>query len=307
MMKKAFTLLELVLVITVFGIIAAIGADIYVKIYENYLISRVMNSLQTKTELVLDQLAKRLQYRIKDATIGRKTPANGSAILPASSGNLDSSYKILEWIGYDGDGMRGNWSGTFYTPIWNGFADVEDSNKTHIFTPGSALSLENGFIQQFSHNNANINDAAIVFLGRRGDYDITKYGWYPGSGIQHSEYVYSVTDYNDTVLQIVDATQPDEISERYKLVWSAYAVAPDPIECEPQTAPNGECNLTLYTDFQPWLGQRYNDGNASKYLLLEHVTTFRFRQDGDVLHLKLCVQGFIAEQNLSICKEKVVF
>jgi len=60
-LRKAFTLVEITFVILVFGIVAAIGSEIYAKLYENYMITRSINSLQTKTETALEQIAKRLQ------------------------------------------------------------------------------------------------------------------------------------------------------------------------------------------------------------------------------------------------------
>ena len=67
-MKKAFTMIELIMVIIVLGIVASIGAEIIVKLYDNYMRTRTINALETKTEVALEQIAKRFQYRIKDST-----------------------------------------------------------------------------------------------------------------------------------------------------------------------------------------------------------------------------------------------
>ena len=50
-MKKhtAFTMIELVMVIVVFGIIASIGAEIIASLYTNYLRTRAINRLQSQT------------------------------------------------------------------------------------------------------------------------------------------------------------------------------------------------------------------------------------------------------------------
>ncbi len=302
-MKKfryAFTMVELVAVIVIFGIIAAIGSEIYVKIYENYMVSRVMNTLQTKTELALEQIAKRLQYRIKDATIARKPPPNLNEIISTADPDLDDSYKILEWIGYDDTGLKGSYNTTinFYTPAWSGFIDVDDSNATYLSTPGSDLDQENAIIQAVSHGGSTIADAGIVFIGVEGDYNVSKYGWSPST---NSDYVYDIAEHNQTTLLVTDTQGPKEIYERYKLAWTAYAIAPDPLTC------NFDCNLSLYENYQPWRGEAFDNANTSKYLLLEHVTTFKFKQDGDVIRIKLCVNDKIVDKNVSICKEKVVF
>ncbi len=297
-LRRAFTLVELVFVITIFGIIAAITVEVYAKIYENYLVSRVMNSLQTKTELALEQIAKRLQYRIKQATIATK--ADLSAFITASDPTLDESYKIVEWIGYDEVGLKGGYNTvlSYFTPAWSGFIDVEDSNITHISTPGSDISLEDDIIKALSDNKADITDAAIVFPESGGDFNISRFGWYSAN----SDYVYDVSMQSATSFTITDTVKPNEIYERYKLVWSAYAIAPDPLNC------SNDCNLSLYWNYQPWKNERFDTAtDVLKSLLIEHVTTFKFRQDGDVMRIKLCVGGKIVDKNVSVCKEKVVF
>jgi hypothetical protein len=60
------------MVIVIFGIIATIGAEIISKMYLNYVQARVVNYLQTQSEITLEQVAKRLQYRIKDTIIAKK-------------------------------------------------------------------------------------------------------------------------------------------------------------------------------------------------------------------------------------------
>jgi len=141
-LRRAFTLVELTFVILVFGIVAAIGSEIYAKIYENYLITRSINSLQTKTEIALEQIAKRLQYRIKSSVIGVKSDL--SDFITTADPRLDENYTILEWIGYDETGFRGEYNSTlnYFQPIWSGFIDVDDSNQTVISTPGSRLFSE---------------------------------------------------------------------------------------------------------------------------------------------------------------------
>ena len=50
-MKKAFTLLEIVIVIVIVGILAYFGAELTVKIYNGYFHSRTINYLTTQTDL----------------------------------------------------------------------------------------------------------------------------------------------------------------------------------------------------------------------------------------------------------------
>ncbi len=297
-LRRAFTLVELVFVIMIFGIVAAIASEVYAKIYENYLLSRGTNALQTKTELALEQIAKRLQYRIKSATIATKPDFSG--FVSTADPRLDENYKIIEWIGYDDEGFRGTYDNilNYYIPAWSGFIDVNPSTDDRLVTPGSDLNKEDAIIKSLSNDNAGINDAAVIFPESEEGFDIGKFGWYGNQ----SDYVYDISPNGATAFNVTDVyTKPNIIFERYKLVWTAYAIAPDPLGC------TQDCNLTLYWNYQPWQGETMTTRDTKKSLLAEHVTTFKFRQEGDVMRLKLCIKGKIVENNVSVCKEKVVF
>ena len=123
-MKKAFTMLELVFVIVILGIVASIGAEIIAKLYENYLKTASINKAQTQTELTLEQIAKRLQHRIKDSVIARKTTDNSTIELS----NADNTYNILEWIGKSNESFSGEHNGTIVIPGWSSFVDLESSD-----------------------------------------------------------------------------------------------------------------------------------------------------------------------------------
>ena len=75
-MKKAFTLIELMMVIVIMGIISYAGVEITLNIYRNYLQSRAINTLEMQTELVLEQIAKRLSIRFRGSTIVKRPAAN---------------------------------------------------------------------------------------------------------------------------------------------------------------------------------------------------------------------------------------
>ncbi|WP_457598148.1 type II secretion system protein [Hydrogenimonas sp.] len=296
--RRAFTLVELTFVIMIFGIVAAISAEVYAKIYENYLVSRVMNTLQTKTELALEQISNKLQYRIKSATIATKPDL--STYIPAADPALNEGYRILEWIGYDELGLKGGYDATlgYFRPAWSGLIDVDSSTESTLSTPGSDLTLENSIIAALSNSRSNIADAAIIFPETDGEFDISKFGWYSAN----SDYVYDVLPNGAQAFTITDPVKPEKIYERYMLAWSAYAIAPDPIGCV------YDCTLSFYWNYQPWKGEQFLSApNVMKSTLIEHVTTFKFKQDGDVMRIKLCVRGQIVDKNVSVCKEKVVF
>ena len=100
-MKRAFTLLELVVVIVVLGIIAMMSFNAIMNIYTNYFQTRTINELETQTEIALEQISKRLEHRIKPSVIARKSKVeNDFCALNDSRVQLKDGYEILEFIPY---------------------------------------------------------------------------------------------------------------------------------------------------------------------------------------------------------------
>ena len=296
-------MIELVMVIVVMGIVASIGAEIIAKLYENYIQTRSINRLQFQTELVLDQIAKRLTYRIKDSVIAR-LPAYPitSAPLALSDVDVNDSYHILEWIGKDNEGFNGDWNGSQNVPGWSGFVDLESSDKTHIKTNGSHLGYARDIIYALSYGTIDINSsnstsahAVLIFKGK-DDYNVTKYGW-NGSGTNDANYTYNIKVDGDENLTILDKNITTAY-EQYDLAWTAYAIVPEGNISD-------DFNLTLKYNFQPWDGENYHDGKSS--VLMEHVSSFKFLQSGETIRLKLCIRDDRTSGDFGFCKEKVVF
>lgn len=305
-MKRAFTLLEVIVVIVVLGIVAAISAEIIAKMYERYLLNRGISRLESKTQQALDIIAKRLQYRVKETAIARISSTPGSDFKALADAN--DSYRILEWFGYDNDGRLGKGVSGYNVPGWSGFCDLIPSNGTTIVSPGSHFStieknISEALTQDVSIDGSRAQLPAVIFKGSRGELNVTKFGW---GGGDHN-YSIRVRSTGETTLQMLE--KPDFISERYLLVLSAFALIPVGGDCT--AALPQDCNLSLYYDFQPWEGETVNSANVKQSLLIDHITTFRFRQNGRTIHIKLCAMDAglnrYLEENVSICKERVVY
>jgi len=298
--KSAFTMIELVMVIVVMGIVASIGADIIARMYENYIKTRAINKLQAQSEIVLNEIAKRLQFRIKDSVIARND-SNFSDYVSLSDAN--DSYQILEWIGKDNDSFKG-----VSNPGWSGFIDLDSIGTNKIAktlkTSGSELNTTNSIIKALSDNRvsldtANPNRPAIIFSGQ-SNFDLSQYGW---DGVD-GNYTYKVkyTGTNDVLVFDENISNLDEIFEHYDLSWSAYSIVPEGNN-------TNDFNLTIHYNYQPWENEKYKDVNTSVAVLTEHVSTFKFTKTGDTIRLKLCINdanrsgGF----NFAFCKEKVVY
>lgn len=292
-MKKGFTFIEMIFVMVIMGILAKFGAEIFRNVYLNYNQSTANNILQSDTELVLQQVGNRLQYRIKDSLIGRKADAS---FMPMNAIN-DSNYTTVEWIGYDIDGWLGDAVST--NPTWSGFIDVGDvptATINSLVSPSSDLSLAgraNNVITSLS--TSSVADAAIFFTGANSDAR-TDYGWDGVAVVDQvntAAHPVGVSAVNRIAPSVDDFAGVD-VYEQYKLAWTAYALE------------LADGNLTLYYDYQPWLGESFN--NASSSVLIENVTTAKVRAIGDMINIQICVsENNITGSEYSICKEKAIF
>lgn len=289
-MKKAFTMLELVMVIVIMGIVASIGANIVAKLYENYLKTRSINKLQSQTELVLDQIAKRLQFRIKDSVRAIDIGSGNYVVLP----DANATHDIIEWIGISNESFLGGWSG---------FIDL-DSSETNssartIKTSGSDLNFTNNIIKALTNDDVSLDNttthAPAIIFKEIGDGNISKY--YDATTTNHTLKVIGVNDV--FTIPSDDNVSNNEISEQYWLSHSAFAIVPD------GTA--NDFNLTLHYNYQPWEGE--NRTHASTSTLIEHVSTFRFTQVGETIRVKLCIHdnNQSGDYNFAFCAERVIY
>ena len=309
-MKRAFTLLELVVVIVVLGIIAMMSFNAIMNIYSNYFQTRTVNELETQTEIALEQISKRLEHRIKPSVIARKTDGDFLA-LNDSGVNLNAEYEILEFIPYAyeifNDVPSGNKAGRY-----SGYADLAKSSPaTGLISPGSNFSTEvvetikdltcredtnatcvdfknkdGGVVAIFSDVYYNVQDS----FGYKGDItklDIAKVG-------------VKSTDGNTLEISGFDGKQ---ISEQYHLAYTANAIVPEQ-SADPKDAANGVFDLNLYYDYRPWMGEKYKK-NGEKATLAKNVTRFVFTEKNGVIVLKLCMRAKNSE--ITICKSKAVY
>ena len=318
-MKRAFTLLELVVVIVVLGIIAMMSFNAIMNIYSNYFQTRTVNELETQTEIALEQISKRLEHRIKPSVIARKT--DGAFLALNDSGvNLDAKYEILEFIPYayeifndvisldandhviEQGGKAGRYSGyvdlaksspatglispgsNFTTGVIETIKDLtcrEDTNATCV----DFKNKDGGVVAIFSDVYYNVQDS----FGYKGDItklDIAKVG-------------VKSTDGNTLEISGFDGKQ---ISEQYHLAYTANAIVPEQ-SADPKDAANGVFDLNLYYDYRPWMGQGYKNGE--KATLAKNVTRFVFTEKNGVIVLKLCMRAKNSE--ITICKSKAVY
>ena len=326
-MKRAFTLLELVVVIVVLGIIAMMSFNAIMNIYSNYFQTRTVNELETQTEIALEQISKRLEHRIKPSVIARKTDGEFLA-LNDSGVNLNAEYEILEFIPYayeifndvisldanDHVIEQGGKAGRY-----SGYADLAKSSPaTGLISPGSNFTtgvVET--IKDLTCKDDTRNSKCVDFKNKDGGvvaifsdvyYNVqSSFGYSNGTvpvdldvakvGIKGGQ-----SGLNGNTLEI-SGFGGKQISEQYHLAYTANAIVPEQ-SADPKDTANGVFDLNLYYDYRPWMGEKYKQ-NGEKATLAKNVTRFVFTEKNGVIVLKLCMRAKNSE--ITICKSKAVY
>ena len=311
-MKRAFTLLELIIVIVILGIIAMMSFNAIMNIYSNYFQTRTVNELETQTEIALEQISKRLEHRIKPSVIARK-PSGGFLPLNDSRVNLNSGYEILEFIPYAyeifNDVPSGNKAGRY-----SGYADLAKSSPaTGLISPGSNFSTEVVETIKDLTCREDTNATCVDFKNKDGGvvaifsdvyYNVQSSFGYSNGTVPVSLDIAKVgvksTDGNTLEISGFGGKQ---ISEQYHLAYTANAIVPEQ-SADPKDAANGVFDLNLYYDYRPWMGEKYKP-NGEKATLAKNVTRFVFTEKNGVIVLKLCMRAKNSE--ITICKSKAVY
>lgn len=335
---KAFSLLEVIFVLVILGIVASIGSSILVQVYENYIMQRAVYNVSSKTELAATQIVNRLRYRIQGTTISKDHAkyldyyTNGTALDINDSIELSeipvagSKYTTIEWIGSDNDSFSID-----ETPAWSGVANYtstgvspDDASRNGFTTPGSNLSRVSSIMSNLSEGKVNLtstNPAALLFYQEINSYKSGKYYHYSCMGLLpthlggSTDCIFPVMQSSGNRFGFTTTTPPTPaptivhpahpaivpkiITERYKLAWSAYALVPE-------LMPNGQYDLKLHYNYQPWSGENYIEHGQSK-TIMKNITVFKFSERAGVIQFKICASEPISKDlNVSSCKEKVV-
>ena len=324
MVKKAFTLIEMIFVIIILSIIVTGGLLIAEKIYKRNLIASEYLNLSFNTEQTIDKLANMLYYRVPLTAIGYN-PKNGNYKYIGYINN-SNKYKVFEWISQSFDIEHGlNFSG---------FDDLYASKKPVLKALDFNVTDINETLQnKFNTNEDFTNLVGIIFAGsfdRGGEGALSDYndsfGWHGGK----AKYIYIISKYtynksdNDANLTLKDANGSDisnaRIFSKFYLVDTAYAIArgADINTSAPciknLNIPNNEINNTLFLfyNYRPWKGETFcadnygnRDGNVS--VLSQHIAGFYIKAINS--HLEIFFHALYKKGNITVgvAKQKVVF
>jgi len=314
---KGFTLIEMVFVMTILGIVAAISSEIIAKGYITYINQKALYKASINTELAAIQIANRLTYAIPRSIVARDDGNNTLALRGIEDLPPKNTFTTLQWIGYDREGFitrsAGSETAIHRRPGWSGFIDLSATTRTDIShlesninlsSPASNLILSKHIISTLSKKGTQrslIKSAIYMPIDALLIYNSTHH-YYNHVG---SPGIYSIAAIPDNQTIQINAPAKIKIKEQYQIAWSAYAIVP--------TIPNeqGEFDLVLHYNFQPWQGEVYNGKIAQTSTLIKNVTVFRFTGSVNSIRFKLCQHvrtggSDITATFISVCKEKVV-
>lgn len=167
-MKKAFTLIELIVVIIVVGILASIGADIFTNMYQNYIQISNIHDLESKTKNVSEIVAKRLEYSIKETVAATTANPNSNTVNSMNVVSIDDLNKSdddptigLVWFARDYD-MEKNSSRSNFMRV--NVADnrihvptgaIEETDRNHVLIVPDVINQYTDFATFYRDVDAN--------------------------------------------------------------------------------------------------------------------------------------------------------
>ena len=309
-MKKAFTMIEMILTMVILSIVAYVSSSLIAKTYIGYNRTNTLHKANIKVELALNSIANRLSYAIGGTIVKRKSATDATI---ASISAAPSSYEVLEWVGYDIDGFEAQDRDNVLNngtpkpqPAWSGYCNVNKSSATQIATPGSDLTFENDIVNRLSEGKISRLKGVAIFFPNNYSYRNIGYSGTLG-GTFGIAVVQDFTPSTTVPILKIDSTKSwkKRVTEHYKLAWSAYSVVPINYNATKKTF-----DLELRYNYRPWLGEQYNSRATKKSILATNISVFKTYATQNRVHIKICAKEKIGIGNqdfTSICKEKVVF
>lgn len=295
-MKKAFTLVEIIFVLVIMSVLSAGTFKAVEAIYTRSAQAKALTDLSLQSQIVLDQLSVLLYNRIPNSVIGY-SPST-STCEPISE--LTTARPVIEWLAMADDALL--------LGAYDGFVDMNASVKATftLSTPGSV-----------NINEPNLN---LVFAGAfdGGSEEISAcsgaFGWHGND----SNLSYDITMGAGTI-NITDSVKPDLIYEKYYLTHTAYAVARG-ADLDLSSAciadlgvPVDANTLFFFYNYHPYAtpSQSFcaDGGEGSVTILAQDVTAFTAQAVNDVIRLGIDMDKAIRGRTcgVHVSKQKAVF
>lgn len=302
-MKKAFTLIELVIAITITAILASIGTEIISTVYQNYIQTRSITKLEAQTELAITQISKRLQYRIKQTLVGYEKNKNEYKDITDCKEDCGIAWYMQSYESRRlGEVNKIGWSGVINkaTIVGNeinlslGYDD--DDNVQN-------LEKVKDIIKNITSNEVSKeNPIALIF---KQSEDKASENYYNGNTNKVYKAYFSG---NDLIIDKNNENKDDKLEDLYYLSHTINRIYID-----------GDKNLKL--DVIPATSPSTKANENNSYIIAKNVTTLRFTNftsENDIassngLILKICIKDPNLkvgkkenDQHLEVCKVKAI-
>ncbi len=308
-MRKAFTLVEIIITIVILGILSA-GTLVSIKhLYLKVAKTKALSDLSSDSQVIVDQISSLFSDRVPSSVIGYKKDGSFETIY-----NLNSTYNVIEWIGVASE--------SFKSGYYSSFIDLNASDKATdtIVTPSIYQDKLNSVMQnKFGKTSS---DLALIFAGSFDNGSVTlsadfndSFGWH---GNIHKQ-IFNISNISLDAIKL--ATTPNEIYEKYYLVDSAYAIARgDDIDlnatCIKDLNQSDNNNtLFLFYNYRPWQGKTFcadpngsgHDGNVT--ILSKNVKGLEFKLVNNDIQFNLTLEKKVrgSQNSIIVSKQKVVF
>ena len=317
MVKKSFTLIEMIFVIVILAFITIGSFNLISKLYKRNYIAKTTSDFEYFSQQLTDQISLLLSNRIPLTVIGYNQNKHDYKYI----GEITNSenYPIIEWMGRLNDAKVDR--------NLSGFADLYASKKPIL----KALDFNSSFVNEILDNKYNSDEnltslSALIFAGTfdEGNYVVlsdynNSFGWHGGG----HKYVFNISDYNqsgnDCNLSL-ENTDGKRIYEKFYLVDSAYALAlgkdiNTSSECiQNLDISSNEINNTLFLfyNYRPWKGDTFcadnngtSEGNVT--IISQNVKGFKIKKVKSHLEMIFTFFKSRGDINISVSKQKVTF
>lgn len=307
-MKKALTMIELIVVIVILGILSAGSMNIFMQVYDNYNITKRVTYLESKTSSIIDTLNAKLRKRFAESIRYRCANNNnemkylrdvkvGDRI--CSSGNPPT---VLEWVvNYDKKYLYTKGGTDVYSRFC--FSGVVDMTKTlsQYVKDGTASNIHNT-IRVYDIENITTSGECFSNGEEVGVYFLDTI--YNKNFIEDVLLTGNISNGNSITIEANKNTKNPNIavSSAYQLAKTAQAISmEEPKVHEPNKGSDVNktvlYNMYLYYDYQPWKEEFQNNKisdyqvntNIKKVLIAENVSQFKTIQYGDAVGIDICI------------------
>lgn len=293
-------MIELLFVIVILGIVGGIALETIRQYYENIYRTQEYTKRVSQADHILDQVSKYFENAISSSIVNLDRDATTACYGPPTNG--DNNDYTIAFVAPDYDSLRG-----IGIPGWNEDTllgannvitalDVDYGVSDTIIT---ALYPASSLLNSAVYDSDSADVAACARFGLNG-------------GVTGSAGYHRIADFTANTLTLNTENNASDGKRKY-LLRTGYAF---------RVLDNGD--FTLYTNFRPWLGERYTAAakinllgrNVAHFYADYDATDFMANENlndrGLVWRLKVCMRGL--DSNLSdsdaesqtICRERRV-